>query len=346
MIYGQVELHNVAEAIRVPGREGVLLQRVPEDVRIRTREATQMKCREAAGCEIRFVSDWNPVKVTLVSYSGPTRVYYHCGDFAVRSYTVGKEPVTIELTPPTPAFLQSPDFPVTKLSLRFDPKVMRLVSGGGELHLLDVDGVSVRPPKPEELPALRYLAYGTSITQGESATQPDLTYVRQTGWRIGADVMNLGMAGTAYCEPALAEYMASLQDWDIASICASVNMLNQGVSVEDFELAAGNMVQSIASAHPTKPIVCIGIFPSFLDLNYRWPERNPVSTPDEYRTALKRIAGVEAHKGRNVHYVDGRDLLQSMKGLSSDILHPGDHGMIEIGYNLAKFMEPLLARLK
>lgn len=338
MIYRNVELHNIAEVISIPGKEGVLLQRIPESVRLQLREAAQAEYRQAACCEIRFVSDWKPVKVTLSSCSGSVRAYLYFGDFAAGSYSIGKESTTLELSVPSPAFL--PLERIGREAGSFAPHVWRLLFQGGEIHLIDVEGESVRPPRKDEVPSLRYLAYGTSITQGIAASHPALAYVKQVGWRLHADVINLGVSGAAYCEPPLADYIAGCDDWDIASLCVSANMLNQGISAANFEERAGYLVRTIASRHPSKPIVCIGLFPLFFDLGLRWPDRNPAATADEYRAILKSIA--EDSLLPNVHYMDGRELLKSIYGLSHDILHPGDHGMIEIGENLAKFMKVLI----
>lgn len=338
MIYDQVELHNVAETLHVPGRSGVLLQRVPEAVRLQIREESQRMYRQAAGCEIRFVASGAPVRVTLCSNGGPIRAYSYLGDFAVAEHTIGTEPTTIELTLPMPGFLQNY---VDLGATAFEPKVWRLVFQKGELHLLDITGEAIRPPRPEELPKLRYLAYGTSITQGESATHPDLTYVKQAAWLLRADAINLGAAGTAYCEAALADYFAERNDWDIASLCISVNMLNQGVSVDVFAEKASYMVRNMALKHPEKPIICMGILPSFLDLGLRWPDRTPVSTPSEYSEALRCIA--ESSELPNVHFIYGQDLLPGLIGHSHDLLHPSNHGMIEIGRNLADFMKKFVS---
>jgi lysophospholipase L1-like esterase len=338
MIYQNVELHNVDEAVRIPGREGVLLQRIPEEVRAQLREATQQQYVNAACCEIRFVSDWKPVKLKLACYSGEAKAHLYFGDFSAGTYTITEQPSTLVLSLPSPAFVAREDF--NGSGYAFAPQVWRLLFQGGQIHFIDIEGEDIRPPKREELPKLRYLAYGTSITQGVGASHPALTYVKQTGWRLRADVLNLGASGNAYCEQALADYMANRHDWDIASLCISVNMLNQGVSAKEFESKADYLVNTMAKQQPDKPIVCIGILPSFHDLGYKWPERNPVSTADEYRSILKSIADNPALP--NVHYVDGRQLMSSLYGHSHDLLHPGDHGMIEIGEHLADFMKNLI----
>ncbi len=339
MIYRQVELHNVGQLVEVPGREGLLLQRVPEMVRQHVRERAATVYRHAAGCEIRFVSDWNPVKLTLACHSGETKAYLYYGDFQGPSFAIGPEPTTIELTPPPADFLQRADFDGSLYP--YHPDVWRLLFQGGEIYLLDIEGQSLRPPAADELPKLRYLAYGTSITQGASATHPYLSYVMQTAWRLRADAINLGASGNAFCEPAIADYIAARDDWDIATVCISVNMLNQGVTAAEFTDKARHFVRTVAG-NANRPVACIGLFPFFGDLGYCRPDRQPQATPEEYREALRSIA--EDPSLPNVSYIDGRELMTSMRGHAHDLLHPGDNGMIEIAEHLAPRLKALLQR--
>ena len=66
MMYGNAELHNVAEAVPVePG--GVRLQRVPEHVRAELNEGAQMRMLQPDNAEIRFVCPGPVARVTLSS---------------------------------------------------------------------------------------------------------------------------------------------------------------------------------------------------------------------------------------------------------------------------------------
>lgn len=338
MIYKNIQLHNVGEAVEIPGRPGVLLQRIPENVRRHLRPATMQEYRKPTGVEIRFVSDWKPVKITLASYEGESKAYLFFGDFQAGEYVIGREPTEIEI--PVPLFQSNPDFSIDKYT--FHPDVRRILLRGAEVHFINIEGSGIRPPEIDEIPALKYLAYGTSITHGASATTPALAYVKQTAWRLGADVFNYGASGTAFCEKELADYFAMEKDWDFATICVSVNMFNQGVTIEEFRVKAQYMIWNIAGQNPGKPVICISMFPFFMDINdkLRWPERFPVCSKEEYRNILKAI--VEESRLDNLHFIDGRDLLKEYSLLSHDVLHPGDYGMIQISENLAAFIKPLL----
>lgn len=338
MIYQNIELFNVAEAVQVPGRPGVLLQRVPEEVRGLLREVSQTQLRQAACCEIRFVSDWKPVNVTLVSYGTPCMASIYLGDFQVGQQMISTEPTKITVTIPSPHFLSQPDFDASLFP--FSPAVSRVMFAGQEIHFLSIEGESIRPPKKEETPQLRFLAYGTSITQGYAATNSELTYVKQLAWRLGADAINLGVSGSAFCEKPITDYIVSRDDWDFATLCLSVNMLNQEVPAASFSEIAKEMIMAIAKKSPQKPVFCISLLPSCMDIGFRWPERNPTSTADEYRRVIQTI--VEEANLSNLHYIDGKQLISNLTGLSHDLLHPSDHGMIEIGEKLAKLIRPLL----
>ncbi|MFC4597806.1 GDSL-type esterase/lipase family protein [Cohnella hongkongensis] len=340
MIYRQMELHNVEELVPVEGRPGLLLQRVPESVRAGLGELGSQQIRRAAAVEIRFCAPaGSDSSVTLASYGGTSTVQVYYGDYWLEDHELGEEPKRIAVKEPEPGFQFQYPWKEQVPRLSYGP-VWRLVLQGFEVHLLDRSGEGLRPPEAKEKPALTYLAYGTSITFGISAATPDMTYVGQTAWRLGLDTINLGMPGSAYCETAIAEHIAGRNDWDIASLCISVNMLNQGVTVREFAEKAEAMVRRIASAHPSKPLVCISLFPSFADLGWTWPGRDVQASSEEYRRTLKRIA--EGSGYPNVHYADGRELLDDWRGLSHDLLHPGNAGMIRIGERLARFMRPLV----
>ena len=306
MIYKNIELLNFEDVRVIEGRPGVHLQRIPENVRLQLLRGSKTEYRKAACGELRFVSDFNPVKVTLASYEGNSKALLYFGDFQAGEYTITEEPVEINIENPHPKFISRSDF--NDSVYPFSVAVWRLILSGNEIQLIDIEGTVIRPPTVNELPKLKYLAYGTSITQGENATSPDITYVKQVAWRLGTDVINLGASGAAYCEKEIADYIAQRKDWDFASLCISANMLNQGFSTEEFYDSAKYMVCRIAESNPTKPIICISLFPICMDLGYIWPEENLKLPLDEYRNVLKNL--VNSLKLSNLYYVDGKQLMK------------------------------------
>ena len=46
----------------------------------------------------------------------------------------------------------------------------------------------------------------------------------------------------------------------------------------------------------------------------------------------------------NAHLVEGPELLTDISGLSADLIHPADYGMLEMGQRLADRLSAVLAR--
>lgn len=336
MIYQNICLHNIQSVVSIENVPGVLLQRVPNELLSELKKETAWRYQIAAGAELRFVCS-NQATVVLSCPDGMQTIYLHHGDYYTQAVQVGKEPTAIPVN--HAPFLDgcAAHLPTS----RFAPCVRRVLLPRARVCLLEVDGKDLRPPAPNEVPSLRFLAYGTSITEGVAASQPELSYISQTSALLNADAINLGAAGAAYLEPAIASYIAERNDWDFAVLCVSVNMLNQGFTASEFYKRAEHMVTCIRRAQPKKHLFCIGLFPFFMDMGMIYPGRNPTSTPDEYRVTLRGV--VENHNTPYIHYLDGLQLCTKLTGLSSDLLHPSDRGMAEIAANLANYIKNVIA---
>lgn len=327
-------LHNVTETEPAEWTDGGhRLSRVPESVRSRVNVSARNRFRHPTGCELRFVpeTDETTVRVTL-SAGENTVVRTFWGVFQVTEILeIGPEPTTLEFTVPDRiAALEPP----AATAGAFDRRVCRLrFERFVPVAVHDVAG-DCRPPTAEERPDVRYLAYGTSITEGAKATAQHLSYVSLAARELGIDASNLGVSGSAYCEPTLAEHIADREDWDVATLSLSVNMANRGFTLERFERRVDAFVNTVAKANPDRPVVCITLFPYHADL-VRGDDRERASA---FRAALRRTA--EAAPA-NVSLLEGPDLLTGT-GLTTDVLHPSDAGMASIGTGLASALREIL----
>ena len=101
MIYENMELHNIAELVKVQNQPGLRMQRVPESVRERLEEPAQNKTLNPAGAEIRFVLNGERARIMLSSSDvpGTARLFY--GPFGVRLpvTVIEGEPTVVEVAP-------------------------------------------------------------------------------------------------------------------------------------------------------------------------------------------------------------------------------------------------------
>jgi len=339
MHHDRMEFHNVAQRRAIDGRDGRLLQRVPERVRTDLNEGAQSRMRHPAGVELRFVPE-DTVELTLSvlpggsADSGTVRVFWGPLE-APRSVEIGPAPRTIELSmPETVAGLD----PAAVAALDYHPRVCRVRLPGehrGGYTLYHGASGERRPPAADELPDRRYLAYGTSITEGEAPSGEHLTYVNGTARRLGADPINLGSCGTAYCDAAMADHIAARGDWDVATLSLSINMVGE-FPPETFRERAERMVETVAAARPEAPVACITLFPNVHDVT----DDGSGVTCERFRAALRSIVDESGHD--NVVLLEGTELLPDVAGLTTDLVHPGDHGMTTIATNLATELEALL----
>lgn len=333
MHYDDVEFHNVAE-LYDDGNNGLRLQRVPESVRTCLNDRAQMRMLAAAATEIRFVTSGDRVTLRLSSEGGCELIPFFGPLQGKDRIQIGQDVTEIEIV--RPDRLASIDRAVRD-AFYISDDVWRLTLRGNNVRYHGIDGEGLRPPTSDELPSVRYLSYGTSITHGAAATASHLTYVAQTAWRLKADLINLGVGGSAWCEPELADYIAGRDDWDIASLALSVNMIGGGFSDEAFRERVSYMIDQVAGKHPDCPVACITLYPHFRDFADKADARDKSA---RFRQILRDVHEELNHD--NTALIEGPDLLRDPGGLTIDLIHPGDLGMIQMGEGLAARLQAML----
>lgn len=326
MTYLDAYLHNVAELIDVPGNNGVYLSRIPSDVAgIINEGASNVSCYPA-GCEIRFNLNGGRASIILEADQEQREMaeVWH-GSFPVTGWhLVHNKPSRVDV--------QQPMYPddLTRIAdqenLYFDSKLVRiLLPYRPKLRLIAVEG-NISPAARDQMPRLRCLAYGSSITQGAQAIRPSGTYVFRTAQLLCADVYNLGFSGSAHCDPTLADWIASKMDWDFAILELGINMVRD-FSETSFTDRVSYFIKRIAEAHPDRWIFCIDMF-LFLR-----SEMCSVEKRESFRGIVKDVVR-KLDTPRLVH-IRGDDLLRNPANLTTDLVHPSPAGMEEIACALA-----------
>jgi lysophospholipase L1-like esterase len=334
------ELHNIAELDASCGYPGPLVRRIPRAVAERLVTGTLVS-EDAALCELRFtVVSGRRLAVVLTALAGGDLFIYR-GDFLHSHVRLPAGQVYRHI-------LDYENDPLARLRPEafvpraFAPEVWRVVFDGPTLlHGVDLMGSVIRPPTPDQKPALRWLAYGSSITHGFTPVTRQQCYVAQTARRLGIDVINLGLSGSCFCEAVMSDYLASRADWDFATCELGVNMRNT-VAPEEFARRARYLVEQITTARPGKPLVLISPFPTGND----WlPEPDlPARNTRGYEAALRALAGEFA--GRGVHLIEGGDILTRVSGLTCDLVHPSTEGHTLMAENLAARLRALVSVLR
>ena len=270
------------------------------------------------GVELRFRIRQGEAKLVLGGLGEETRASCHVyrGDVVC---DWPKTDVVVEGTNTVLTFKRDPLEHLVrraeKFGFRYHPEVFRIVlPQTSQIGIRDVIG-DVEPPPPEMLPRLNYLAYGSSITHGSIALNIERSYAALVGEALGADVRNIGLAGSALMENEVADFIAG-EEFDYASLEMGVNSLRR-LSREEYESRVRYMVRRVAESHPRARVLAIDVFRGELSDDLK-------EKADAFRETLVRV--VKELDLPNVAYVNGLDALPEKGSLSTGSLHPSPRG--------------------
>ncbi|CAN7229774.1 hypothetical protein LJR153_000900 [Paenibacillus sp. LjRoot153] len=334
MIFKNVELFNIEEVHELKAEGVYALSRIPERIRVELNEKAKRAAFFGCGTEIRFNIEDEYVKLVLkrtpkegaVLDTGIIEIFF--GSFQA-SWEYSPRILTTEAI--TEIMIKKPkninvlERLTKERGLPFDPNLVRVILPyDWKNYLIDIEG-NCTPSRVEQIPSKRYLAYGSSITHGSSTIGPYASYAMRTAELLEADLINLGFAGGAYMEAAMADYIAERNDWDFATLEMGINIIEQW-SVEQFADKIDYFISKIALANKDKWIFCIDLFTCYLD----YENSDKIK---KFREIVKEK--VAKYKLPKLIHLSGADLLKSVIGLTIDLTHPSAFGMEEIAGNLS-----------
>ena len=171
--------------------------------------------------------------------------------------------------------------------------------------------------------------YGTSIMQGCSASRSGYVTSNIIGRQIDAETVNLGFSGNGKLEPELAKLMV-----EIDASCYVVDCL-PNLNPEQVKKRAIPFVQQIRKFRPNVPVILVGSTDdqrkSLMMNKYEYSERKNENLKEAY--TLLKLQGV-----RNLHFVNGEDLLGDGNNNTIDAIHYSDLGYI----NYVKKVVPVI----
>ncbi|MNI07145.1 GDSL-like Lipase/Acylhydrolase [compost metagenome] len=341
MIYNQLEFHNVVELEESKQSPGLRLHRYPREVRDRLSTRGSYISTQSSGCEIRFVTDAEAVRLTISSLEEDGDLIVFKGDYFHSNHRLqAGVKHTLLLEEPERFKQESLDRKLAEdLSLSFSPHVWRIMTCRytAVFHELDTFGRHVRPPHQDEVPKLRWLAYGSSITHGGAAIHYYNCYVQQAARRLGIDVLNLGLSGSCLCEKEAADFIADRDDWDLATLELGVNMRTR-FTPEQFRERAQYLIQTVIQKHPHKPVVIITIFPNAA--TYSTVDHQASSNEKQFNQILREIVAELDHP--SLYLIEGSEIMKEMSSLAFDLLHPSEYGHMLMGENLAAKLKGIM----
>jgi lysophospholipase L1-like esterase len=205
--------------------------------------------------------------------------------------------------------------------------------------------------------------YGSSISHCTDAETPDRTWPQQVadgqGWRL----RNLGLAGSAQLDAAVARVIGDLPA-DLITLKVGINVTNaDSMRVRAYRPALEGFLDTIRERRPETPIVLISAIacpaqesspgPIVFTPNGFAAARRDVQDDSDALTLreTRAIAAAVVERRRSsdprIAYLDGRELLaEAEAALLPDGLHPGQQGMDLIAERFRRLVPPLLHRMR
>ncbi len=194
-------------------------------------------------------------------------------------------------------------------------------------------GTSIGPGLPRPAGRKPILFYGTSITQGASASRPGMNHIAILGRRFDRPVINLGFSGNGRMEPEVTRFLAEI-DPAVFVIDCLPNM-----TAKEIEARTEPCVKILRDAHPSTPILLVEDrnYPDGFLLPIR-SERNRTSQA-ALRAAFERMRRA---KVGNLYYLPAAELLGDDGEGTIDGSHPSDLGFVRQANAFEKTLRPIL----
>ncbi len=189
------------------------------------------------------------------------------------------------------------------------------------------EGARFEPfPSP---PAVRYIAFGDSITQGFTASSISRTYpfllAENNRWQL----LNLGFGGRSAV--AADGKLAGALGADVMTILIGVNDWQEGVPLEKYEAQMKGLLANIRSRQPDVPIFLIT--PLWVDPS--WKPARAISDLESYRQILRSLTG--RWKDPHLRLIEGPGLINpDPKYFDEVAVHPNDAGFSLMANRLSK----------
>lgn len=306
------------------------LLRLPSKVAEETSAGVARLARHTAGGRLCFVTDSPYIAIhckinghvmSNMSWSGSGSFdLYMDGNFRglFRSTPTGEQTQLLYQIPGSPAGSGE-----HQMVLNFP-----LYAGVQDMYVGVKRGSIVRPEHPYK-DTLPIVYYGSSITQGASATRPGMSYQSYICRDTLVDYVNLGFSGSGKGERAMREYIAALPcsilvlDWDH-------NLPNAA----ELEKVHYPLYRAFRDTHPHTPVIFISR-PDF------YPNAN---NPALRQVIIDTFERARKEGDKNVCFIDGEIIFgeHHRDECTVDGTHPTDLGFYRFYQTLLPMIQKLL----
>ncbi len=193
---------------------------------------------------------------------------------------------------------------------------------------------AIEPADPEYLPTKKVVIYGSSITQGASASRPGMAYPSIISRKLNIETFNLGFSGAGKMEIEMADVLANLPADLYILDCVPNTSPNQ------IKERAIPFIRKLRSLRPDIPILMVE---SIFREGGNWDRQLGIRVRqqnDSFRDAYKQLA---SEKFQQIYYLPSDKLTGSDHEATIDGTHLTDLGQLrlarQVGHTIANILK-------
>ena len=208
-----------------------------------------------------------------------------------------------------------------------------LYTGVKKLQLGVEEGSRITKSDPALIPSSRVLIYGSSITQGASASRSGMAFPAILSRELNAEFLNFGFSGSGKMEPEVAEFLGSLKADVIVLDCVA------NPSPQQIRERTLPFVKLLRQARPEVPIVMLeAVIREKAHWDLQWQERATAQNK-AFRETYEQLTqmGVE-----NLFYIPSEGFTGTDHEATIDGTHFTDLGHFRMATALKPILEKIL----
>lgn len=184
---------------------------------------------------------------------------------------------------------------------------------------------------PAGTPALKLLALGDSITQGNAARNPAAAYPVRLARLLGAALLNQGVGGHDFDPDSFDNELP--YEPDLITIAYGINDWAKNKTGDEIAANAAQLLGRVTSRYPGKPVLLATPL-----WHGKEGEARAAGTTADVRARIAEAAAGYA----DVHVIDGRGIVPGKPFLFADGLHPTDEGFAHYAVELYRHARRLI----
>lgn len=193
---------------------------------------------------------------------------------------------------------------------------------------------SILPAADAFLPAKKIVVYGSSITQGASASRPGMAFTSVLGRKLNADITNLGFSGAGKIEIEVAEVISKIKADLFVLDCVP------NPSAEEIRTRTIPFVERLRKTNPNVPILMVE---SLFRENGYWDQKMGETVKKQnaaFNAAYKKLKSTGMI---NLYYLNNDDLIGTDHEATIDGTHFTDLGHVRMADKLYQSITTILS---